>query len=230
MVVIYMLCGIFIIISNFSQLDDILLLIVRDAFTGEAVLGGSIGAVIITGIRRAAFSNEAGIGTEAMAHGAAITKEPVREGLVAMIGPLIDTIIVCSVTGFIILSTGVWTDPNLNGILMTSAAFGLGLPGFGQPLLMFIVTIFSITTIIGYSYYGSKCAAFLFGNKWKQPYRIVYTLSLILAAVMSIDIVVNYVDGMFAVMAIPTMISTLILAPKVMQAAREYFAKLGVQE
>jgi len=230
MVVIYMLCGIFIIISNFSQLDDILLLIIRDAFTGEAVLGGSIGAVIITGIRRAAFSNEAGIGTEAMAHGAAITKEPVREGLVAMIGPLIDTIIVCSVTGFIILSTGVWTDPNLNGILMTSAAFGLGLPGFGQPLLMFIVTIFSITTIIGYSYYGSKCAAFLFGNKWKQPYRIVYTLSLILAAVMSIDIVVNYVDGMFAVMAIPTMISTLILAPKVMQAARVYFTKLDVQE
>ena len=186
--------------------------------------------MIITGIRRAAFSNEAGIGTEAMANGAAITKEPVREGLVAMIGPLIDTIIVCSVTGFIILSTGVWTDPNLNGILMTSAAFGIGLPEFGQPLLMFIVTIFSITTIIGYSYYGSKCTAFLFGSKWKTPYRVIYTLSLIPASVISIDIVVNYVDGMFAVMGIPTMISTIIFAPKVMEAARDYFDRLEFRQ
>ena len=228
MVTIYMLCGILIIISNFSQLDDIFLLIIKDAFTGEAVLGGSIGAVIITGIRRAAFSNEAGIGTEAMAHGAAKTNESVREGLVAMIGPLIDTIIVCSVTGFIILSTGVWTNTNLNGILMTSAAFGIGLPSIGQPLLLLIVIIFSVTTIIGGSYYGSKCAGFLFGTKWKQPYRLVYTLSLILAAIISIDIAVNFIDGMFALMGIPTMISTLILAPKVMEAAKKYFAKLGV--
>ncbi|MDP6936994.1 MAG: alanine/glycine:cation symporter family protein [Candidatus Marinimicrobia bacterium] len=226
MVVLYLLCGITILFGNFSQMDEIFFLIVRDAFTGEAVLGGSIGVVIITGIRRAAFSNEAGIGTEAMAHGAAITKEPVREGLVAMIGPLIDTIIVCSITGFAILSTGVWTDPELNGISMTSAAFGSGLPVFGQPLLLVIVTIFSLTTIIGYSYYGSKCTAFLFGNRWKQPYRFVYTFSLIPAAVISIDIVVNYVDGMFAMMAIPTMISTLILAPRVMEAAKDYFSRL----
>ena len=226
MVAIYLLCGITILFGNLSQLDNIFFLILSDAFTGEAVLGGSIGVVIITGIRRAAFSNEAGIGTEAMAHGAAITKEPVREGLVAMIGPLIDTIIVCTITGFAILSTGVWTDPELNGITMTSAAFGVGLPAFGQPLLLVIVSIFSLTTIIGYSYYGSKCTAFLFGNSWKQPYRLVYTLSLIPAAIISIDIVINYVDGMFALMAIPTMISTLILAPKVVEAAKEYFSKL----
>mgnify|MGYP001454899547 CR=1 FL=1 len=174
----------------------------------------------------AAFSNEAGIGTESMAHGTAITTEPVREGLVAMLGPMIDTLIVCSITGFIILSTGVWTNSDLNGISITSAAFNKGLPYFGQTILLIIVTIFSITTIIGYSYYGSKCAAFLFGNKWKKTYRIIYAFSLIPASIISIDIVINYVDGMFALMAIPTMVSTLILAPKVMLASKEYFSKL----
>jgi len=227
MVVIYMLCGVIILFRNFSMIDDIFLSIVRDAFTGDAVLGGSMGAVIVTGIRRAAFSNEAGIGTEAMAHGAAITKEPVREGLVAMLGPMIDTLIVCSVTGFVILSTGVWTNPDLNGISMTTQAFEAGLPIIGKPLLILIVIVFSLTTMIGYSYYGSKCTAFLFGNKWKQSYRIFYTLSLILASVITIDIVINFIDGMFALMAIPTMVSSIILAPKVMKAARKYFNKLG---
>ena len=96
----------------------------------------------------------------------------------------------------------------------------------GETMLLFIVSVFSITTIIGYSYYGSKCTAFLFGNKWKQPYRVIYTLSLIPAAVISIDMVINYVDGMFAMMGIPTIISTFILAPKVMEAAKDYFTRL----
>ena len=172
--------------------------------------GGALGVVMITGIRRAAFSNEAGIGTESMAHGTAITKEPVREGLVAMLGPMIDTLIVCSITGFIILSTNVWTNVDLNGISMTSAAFKEGLPFIGQSMLLIIVSTFSITTIIGYSYYGSKCTAFLFGNKWKKTYRIIYTLSLIPASIISIEMVINYVDAMFAIMAIPTMISTIL--------------------
>jgi len=226
MVLLYMLCGFFILIGNITNLDDIFLLIINDAFTGHAVAGGTLGTVMITGIRRAAFSNEAGIGTESMAHGAAITKEPVREGLVAMLGPMIDTLVVCSITGFVILSTGVWTNTNLKDISMTAAAFKQGLPFMGETMLLIIVCVFSITTIIGYSYYGSKCIAFLFGNKWKQPYRVVYTLSLIPAAVISIDMVINYVDGMFAIMGIPTMISTLILAPKVMEAARDYFTRL----
>ena len=229
MVVIYMVCGFLILIRNFGIIDDIFLSIIRDAFTGEAVLGGSMGAVIVIGIRRAAFSNEAGIGTEAMAHGAAITKEPIREGLVAMLGPMIDTLIVCSVTGFVILSTGVWMNPDLNGISMTTQAFEIGLPFIGKPLLILIVIVFSITTMIGYSYYGSKCTAFLFGNKWKQSYRVFYTLSLVLASVITIDLVINFIDGMFALMAIPTMVSSIILAPKVMTAAREYFNKLGEQ-
>ena len=230
MVVLYVMCGLIILLGNITKLDDILFLIIKDAFTGHAIAGGTLGSVMITGIRRAAFSNEAGIGTESMAHGAAITREPVREGLVAMLGPMIDTLVVCTITGFAILSTGVWKDTDLNGISMTSAAFKIGLPFLGETMLLIIVSIFSITTIIGYSYYGSKCTAFLFGNKWKQPYRVLYTLSLIPAAVISIDIVVNYVDGMFAVMGLPTMISTLILAPRVMEAARDYFGRFEAQE
>ncbi len=226
MVLLYMLCGLIIIINNISSIPTILSMIISDAFTGESMAGGTLGSVMIIGIRRAAFSNEAGIGTESMAHGAAITKEPVREGLVAMLGPMIDTLIVCTITGFAILSTGVWMESDLNGINMTSAAFQIGLPFYGEMILLIIVSIFSITTIIGYSYYGSKCTAFLFGNKWKTPYRILYTFSLIPASVISIDIIINYVDGMFAIMGIPTIISTIILAPKVMKAARVYFNKL----
>ena len=226
MVFLYLLCGVFILLGNITKLDDILLLIIHDAFTGHAVAGGSFFTMMQMGLRRAAFSNEAGIGTESMAHGAAITKEPVREGLVAMLGPMIDTLVVCSITGFAILCTGVWTDSSLNGISMTSAAFKTGLPFLGETMLFFIVSVFSITTIIGYSYYGSKCTAFLFGNQWKQHYRIIYTLSLIPAAMISIDMVINYVDGMFAMMGIPTMISTILLAPKVMAAARDYFLRL----
>ena len=108
-------------------------------------------------------------------------------------------------------------------------SFNEEIGSFGGIILMIIVIIFGITTIIGYSYYGSKCTAFLFGNKWKQPYRVIYTLSLIPAAVISIDLVINYVDGMFAMMGIPTMISTLILAPKVMVAAKDYFFRLESQ-
>ena len=176
MVCLYMLCGLLILANNYKSLYNIITIIINDAFTGHAVGGGVLGTVIITGIRRAAFSNEAGIGTESMAHGAAITNEPVREGLVAMLGPMIDTIIVCSITGFVILSTGVWMNPDLNGISMTSEAFSTTMPILGKPLLILIVFIFSITTMIGYSYYGSKCTAFLFGNKSKLYYRIFLSL------------------------------------------------------
>ena len=143
-----------------------------------------------------------------------------------MLGPLIDTIIVCSITAFSILCTGVWENNTLNGIEMTSEAFQIGIPIIGEKILLIIVCIFSITTIIGYSYYGSKCVGFLFGTKWKTTYRALYTLSMIPAAIISIDVVVNYVDSMFAIMAIPTMISTILLSPKVVCAAKIYFSKL----
>lgn len=203
-------------------------LIINDAFTGTAVMGGAVGEVIRTGIRRAAFSNEAGIGTEALAHGAAKTKEPVREGLVAMIEPVIDTLIVCTMTGLAILITGVWVDTSADGVTLTAMAFTEGIPGsLGLILLVICVMIFSLTTMFTYSYYGTKCLGFLLGAERQHWYNYFYIFSIWFGAVASINAVVSLVDGAFALMAIPTMTSTLLLSPKVREAAKEYFAKLS---
>lgn len=225
MVAIYLVGGLAIILNHITEIPAFIRLIIEDAFTGNAVLGGSVGAVIITGIRRAAFSNEAGIGTEAMAHGAAMTKEPVREGLVAMIGPFIDTIMVCTITALAILFSGVWQSSESNGVTLTTQAFTAELGEPGRIILMISVLIFSISTMIGYSYYGAKCTSYLFGSRWKSTYRMIYTLSLILAAMISIDMAINFIDGMYAVMAFPTMTATLLLAPRVMEATRDYFQR-----
>ncbi len=226
MVSLYMVAGLAILANHFSEIPAMFMFIIHDAFTGDAVLGGALGAVIITGIRRAAFSNEAGIGTEAMAHGAAKTKEPVREGLVAMIGPFIDTIIVCSVTAFAILFSGMWQAGETNGVTLTTQAFSHELGDVGRYILMISVVIFSMSTMIGYSYYGSKCTSYLFGSRYKKYYRMFYVFTLVIASLITLDIAINFVDGMYALMAFPTMTATLLLAPRVMKEARRYFATL----
>ena len=223
MVAIYLLAALIILFENFGKIPAIFTSIIQDAFTGDAVLGGSLGAIIILGIKRAAFSNEAGIGTEAMAHGAAKTKEPVREGLVAMVGPFIDTIVVCSITGFVILVSGVHAS-DANGVTLTAMAFEAELGGWGEALLVLAVLCFSLSTMFGYSYYGRKCTSYLFGTKWKPVYNVIYVLSIVLAAIVSIDIAINIVDIMFALMAIPTMISAILLSPKVMAETKRYFS------
>jgi len=161
-----------------------------------------------------------------MAHGAAKTKEPVREGLVAMIGPFIDTLIVCTVTGLVILVSGAWQSGEVNGVTLTTMAFTQEMGQGGRYILMLCVLSFSVSTMIGYSYYGSKCTSYLFGSNTKKYYRIFYTLSLIAGAMVTIDMAVNFVDGMYALMAIPTMTATLLLAPRVMKEAHRYFATL----
>jgi AGCS family alanine or glycine:cation symporter len=226
MVLIYLLGGVGILIKNYDKLGSVFNLIFSDAFTGNAVVGGVVGEVIRQGIRRAVFSNEAGLGTEVMAHGAAKTKEPVREGLVAMLGPFIDTILVCSITAFAILVSGVWNDPTLNGVSMTAKAFSQELGLVGDIILFFAVFSFSITTMFGQSYYGAKCTGFLFGSRWKSNYNWFYVLSTIIGATVSISIVINLIDGMYAIMAIPTMVSTILLAPKVMKETRRYFSMI----
>ncbi len=227
MVLVYMFAGLLIILKHFEEIPTLFSLILSDAFSGNAVLGGAVGSVIIMGVRRAAFSNEAGIGTEAMAHGAAKTTEPVREGLVAMIGPFIDTIIVCSITGIVILSSGLWQGGEANGVTLTTQAFYQELGDLGRWLLMTAVIVFSTTTMIGYSYYGCKCTGYLFGTKWKKYYNYFYIIAIVFGAVISIDMVINILDGMFAVMAIPTMISAIILSPKVIEESKKYFAKIS---
>ena len=225
MVGIYLIAAIIIIGKNFQLVPGIFSLIISDAFSGNAVAGGAIGTMISIGVRRGLFSNEAGSGTETMAHGAAKTKEPVREGLVAMLGPLIDTIIVCSITALVILLSGVYTQ-DLNGVSMTVAAFENELGIFGKILIMIAVVTFSLSTMFGYSYYGRKCTSYLFGTKWKQAYNLFYVSMIIVASTISIDIAINFMDSAFALMVIPTMIATILLAPNVLNESRKYFKKI----
>jgi len=227
MVVLYTGSVLYIIFTHLSEVPYYFGLIFSDAFTGNAVAGGVVGEVIRTGIRRAAFSNEAGIGTEALAHGAARTKEPVREGLVAMLEPVIDTLLICTMTGLAILITGVWTDPSADGVTLTAMAFSAGIPGqWGVIILIICVLIFSITTMFTYSYYGSKCLGYLLGADKQHWYNYFYILTIWFGAIASIDAVISLIDGMFAMMAIPTMVSALLLSPKVREASKDYFKRM----
>ena len=226
MVVLYLFSGLLVIFNHITEIPSLLGLIIHDAFTGEAVMGGAVGAVIVAGVRRALFSNEAGLGTSDMAHGAARTKEPVREGLVAMLEPFIDTIVVCTITAMVILASGVWQEEGLNGVTMTTTAFIKELGGFGKFLLLAAVLTFSISTMMSYSYYGSKCSGYLFGTKSIFYYRCFYIVTIVVGAMITIEAVINLVDGMYAVMAIPTVVGSILLSPKVMKEAKLYFAKL----
>ena len=226
MVILYFASAIWILITNFQHIPHYFMLIVGNAFSGKSVAGGALGTVIITGIRRAAFSNEAGIGTEAMAHGAAKTEEPVREGLVAMMGPFIDTIIVCTTTALMILMTGVYQTSASSGVTLTANAFEKAIPGIGSIILIICVLFFSLSTMFSYSYYGTKCLGFLIGAEQKHYYNYIYVILIVAASVISMETVVNIVDGMYALMAVPTMVSALLLAPKVMRAAHKYFTRL----
>lgn len=225
MVLIYVFTVVYIIINNIVDLPYYFWLIVTDAFTGQAAAGGALGVVISNGIRRGAFSNEAGIGTEAMAHGAAKTREPVREGLVGMLEPAIDTLLICSMTAMALLMTGVWTNTEVDGITMTALAFEKGIPVVGPYLLILCVFIFSITTMFTYSYYGTKCLNFLGGAHNKHYYNYFYICTIFIGSITTIDMVVNLIDGMFALMAIPTMLGTILLAPKVIKASKDYFMR-----
>lgn len=227
MVVIYVTCVLAILTMHITEIPYYLKLIVTDAFTGQSVMGGAVGSLIVIGIQRGVFSNEAGIGTEELAHGAAKTKEPVREGLVAMLGPSIDTILTCTMTALAILVTGVWQSTEANGVTLTLNAFNEALPTIGTYLLVVCVVCFAISSMLTYSYYGTKCLGYLIGAERQQWYNYFYVVSIIFGTVASIDAVINLIDGMFALMAIPTMISSLILAPKVMEAARSYFSRIG---
>ena len=225
MVGIYLFAAIIVLFKNIQDIPSIFILIISDAFSGNAVAGGAIGTVISIGVRRGLFSNEAGSGTETMAHGAAKTNEPVREGLVAMLGPLIDTIIVCSITAFVILLSGVYNQ-DLNGVSMTVVAFENELGILGKILIMIAVITFSLSTMFGYSYYGRKCTSYIFGTKWKTSYNVFYVLMIIVASTISIDIAINFMDSAFALMVIPTMVGTLLLAPRVLIESEKYFEKI----
>jgi AGCS family alanine or glycine:cation symporter len=225
MVGLYFFTVVIIVFQYLGQVPATLWLIVEDAFTGNAVMGGAVGAVIVIGARRAAFSNEAGIGTAPMVHGASKNNETLREGLIAMLGPFIDTIVVCTLTALVILLTGVWETTENDGVRLTLSAFEMALPGFGKYLLMLAVLVFALSTMFTYSYYGHKCFNYLFGADKADYYNYFYLLTIVAGAVVSLEVVVSFVDGMYAIMAIPTMISTIYLAPKVKAASKDYFQR-----
>lgn len=226
MVVVYGLSVLAIMLINADAVFTNFLLIFEDAFTAQAVLGGAVGAVIIEGAKRAAFSNEAGIGTAPMMHGAAKTDEPIREGLVAMLGPVVDTLIVCTMTGLCILSTGVWQSGGGNGISLTAQAFENSIPVVGPYILFIPVLIFAFTTVFGMAYYGKKCFSYLFGAQHGHFFDYWYVAIIVIGSVWSLNGVVNLIFVMYGLMAIPTMVSAIYLSPKVLQEAKRYFERL----
>ena len=227
MVVVYLAMTLWIVISHLSAVPGVLADIVREAFQPTAIGGGALGVILI-GVSRGAFSNEAGVGTEVMAHGAARTDEPIREGLLAALGPIIDTLVVCTCTALVILLAGDWQNPGqLSGITLTANAFRaeMGLPGLIA--LGFVALILSTTTMFTGWYYGAKCFGFLVGAQWQPFFRWFFIAAVVFGATVSIDVVFNLISGSYGLMAIPTMVSTLLLAPRVMAAARTYFAELS---
>lgn len=225
MVGVYLLMTLAVMTAHAAEVPAMLSLIVSDAFETRAAAGGFIGVMLI-GVSRGAFSNEAGVGTEVMAHGAARTNEPIREGLVAMLGPVIDTLVVCTCTAIVILLTGQWQAPGaLSGITLTATAFRseLGMPGIIA--LGFVALILSSTTMFTGWYYGAKCFGYLFGAHLQKHFRWFFIAAVVFGASVSIDVVFNLISGSYGLMAIPTMLSTLLLAPHVMRAARDYFER-----
>jgi AGCS family alanine or glycine:cation symporter len=237
MIVLYFFSVIAILIINIEDVPGYLALIVSDAFSADfyspaalqdnpPLFGGVLGALIIAGVRRASFSNEAGIGTAPMALGASKSVKPIREGLVSMLSPAIDTLIVCTMTALVILSTGVWKTSSDNGVTLTGAAFESSLGSFGQYILLICAFFFAITSLFSYSYYGSKSLSFLIGVKGSKWYNYFYLLTILPAAVAEMSDIINIIDIAYALMAFPTMISGFVLAPRVMKEAKAYFASL----
>jgi alanine or glycine:cation symporter, AGCS family len=229
MIVLYFLSVLAIIILNFSKVPSYLWMIITDAFAanhyrGNPALGGIVGGLIITGVRRASFSNEAGIGTAPMALGASKSSQPIREGLVSMLSPVIDTLVVCTLTALAILVTDVWKTSGANGVTLTATAFETSLGSAGKYILLICAFFFAITSLFSYSYYGNKAISFLAGAKTGKYYDYFYLVTVVIGAVASMADVMNVIDIAYALMAFPTMLSGFVLAPKVMAEAKKYFA------
>jgi alanine or glycine:cation symporter, AGCS family len=232
MIVVYFFSVMMILFLNIEKVPGYFMLIITDAFSadnfrGEPALGGLVGGLIVAGVRRASFSSEAGIGTAPLALGASKSTEPIREGLVSMLSPAIDTLVVCTLTALAILITDVWQTSTADGVTLTVLAFESSLGWVGKILLLVSAFFFAITSLFSYSYYGNKAMSFLGGVKSGKYYDYAYLLSIVLGAILSMRDVINIIDIAFALMAIPTMLSGFALAPRVMKEARAYFERLN---
>ncbi len=226
MVIIYMFTVFYILILNYNLFFPVLKLIITDAFSANSVLGGAVGSLILIGARRAAFSNEAGVGTSPIIHAASKNDNPIKEGLVAMTGPFVDTIIVCTLTAFSILVSGIWDLGNASGIQLVLLSFEKSIPYFGKYILFSCTFIFAITTLFGNSYFGERCLSYLVGEKYSYYYRFFYISLIIIGSVSSLDFVLSLIELSYGIMIFPTMISTLILMPKINALSIKYFEKI----
>ena len=231
MCALYVATSLFIILSNITQVPAMIATIIAQAFTGPAMYGGFIG-VLVWGIKRAAFSNEAGLGSAAFAHAAAKTNEPAREGMVAMIGPFIDTIVVCMMTAMVCMLTGVYADPQfqasqgfLVGTKMTAAAFDSFIPG-SRYVLAVAVLLFAYSTMVSWSYYGERAWEYLFGGATVIVFRIIFVAFVFLGSVTALSNVLDFSDMMILGMAFPNIIGAIILSPQIKSCLEDYWRRL----
>ncbi|MCP4286525.1 MAG: sodium:alanine symporter family protein [Gammaproteobacteria bacterium] len=233
MAIAYLLAGLVVLAINAAEIPAAFGLIFTHAFTPTAATGGFAGAAVWAAIRfgvaRGVFSNEAGLGSAPIAHAAAQTKGPVNQGLVAMLGTFIDTLIVCSITGLAIITSGVWTSGE-TGASLTSAAFEAALPGYGSHIVTISLAIFAFTTMLGWSFYGEKCVEYLFGVKSIMPFRILWCLAAPLGAIANLGFIWLLADTLNALMAIPNLLALILLSPVVFKLTQEFFASNGMSE
>jgi AGCS family alanine or glycine:cation symporter len=230
MAIFYMVCVVVVLVMFAGEIPAAFATIFSDAFTGTAATGGFLGATIIMaiqrGVARGIFSNEAGLGTAGIAQAAGSTSNPVFSGVIGMMGTFIDTIIVCTLTGLAIMVTGVWSSGE-TGAVLTSTAFEAAMPGIGSYLLAISLALFAFTTILGWAYYSEKCWEFLVGTISEKPFRILWTIAVFFGATLSLDFAWLVADTLNALMAIPNLISLLLLSPIVIKLTRDYFAPGG---
>ena len=230
MAVSYVISGLVILIINYEAVPQALDLIFSHAFTPVAATGGFAGAAVWAAIRfgvaRGIFSNEAGLGSAPIAHAAASTNSPVQQGNIAMLGTFIDTIILCSITGLVIITTGVWKLGE-TGASLSSAAFELALPGVGSYIVTLGLSIFAFTTILGWSFYSEKCVEYLFGEAAIKSFRILWILAVPVGATASLDFIWLVADTLNALMAIPNLIALILLSPVVFKLTKDHFSSLS---
>jgi AGCS family alanine or glycine:cation symporter len=225
MAFIYVVGGLVIIIMNLNLLPGAIGLIFKDAFTGSAVAGGAIGAVIRWGVARGVFSNEAGLGSSPIAAAAARTDYPARQALVSMTQVFIDTIIICSITGIVLVMAGQYTG-GLTGASLTSASFESFLGTAGSYIVSIGIILFAYSTVLGWSYYGEKCFAYLFGDKSVMAYRIVFVIIVFFGSILALELVWNFADMMNGLMAVPNLIALVALSGVVVAETKDFMAKV----
>jgi alanine or glycine:cation symporter, AGCS family len=226
MAMFYMIGGLSIIFMNIDKVPEALAIIFGDAFTGKAVAGGALGTVIRFGVSRGVFSNEAGLGSAPIAAAAAKTDMPGRQALVSMLGTFLDTIVVCSVTGLVVVMSGLWQAGTANGAALTSQAFNNFLPSIGNTIVAIGLIFFAYSTILGWCYYGEKCFEYLVGEKAVLGYRIAYTMAVFVGSISSLSLVWNLADIFNGLMAVPNLIAIVALSGVVFEETKAFETKL----